>query len=103
MTDTNKMRDEFEAWSGPRSDVERSKRGPFRGDYKNPVMQKMWEAWQASRQAVVVELPELSGITNAEDVDGSVIVPRIDQAYDQAIHECHEAIEAQGLRVGVRK
>lgn len=111
MTDTNKMldpvREQFEAWYGDEcglgaAEVRLWRKGErYSNQYERCGI--AWVAWQASRQAVVVELPELSGITNAEDVEGSVIVPRIDQAYDQAIHECHEAIEAQGLRVGVRK
>lgn len=47
----------------------------------------MW-AWQASREAVVVELPKQYGIGGmASDYR------------DQGIEECRDAIRAQGLRV----
>ena len=28
------------------------------GDYLNPIAQSRWEGWQASREALVVELPD---------------------------------------------
>lgn len=89
--DTNKMREQFEA-----------KFGRPHGVYWHPPFsrymttsnhvacvehQGRWEGWQASRQAVVVELPESSGISG--DGIGAIAV-------------CRRAIEAQGLKVEVK-
>ena len=73
-------REQFEEWvkkSG--SDMERYKTGIHKGDFKNPVMRKMWLAWQASRAAIIIELPWL-GQSSLMDTDDVV-----------------EAIESQGL------
>lgn len=53
-------REQFEEWvKTTDSDMERYKTGIHKGDFKNPVMRKMWLAWQASRQCIEVEPPEL--------------------------------------------
>ncbi len=44
----------------------------------------LWEGWQASRAAVVIELPQQSGV----NLD-----------WNQAIRYCHQSIEAAGLKV----
>lgn len=55
------------------------------GDYRSETVQQSWVAWQASREAVVVELPLfLWPYYN--------VWKPIDRAY-------REAIEAQGLKV----
>jgi len=60
---TDKMREEFEAWmtglgysesSLWRVDIEGS---PRFGQYMGVTVSEMWSAWQASRAALVVELP----------------------------------------------
>ena len=52
-------REQFEEWAkSSGSDMERYKTGINKGDFKNPVMRKMWLAWQASRAAIVVTLPD---------------------------------------------
>ncbi|WP_281690778.1 hypothetical protein [Pseudomonas sp. PARCl1] len=109
--DTNKMREQFEAafiaeqvakfGEGFRdSAIHLLKRdGAFltnpsfyevrrreQGMYDNYWVEMVWWAWQASREAVVVELPSPSGI--AADGMG-------------AFAACRHAIEAQGLKVEV--
>lgn len=118
MTDTNKMRGDFEAafiaqqveafGENCRSGaVYRLKRdGGFekpptayelhrreQGMYDDYWIEMLWWAWQASRQAVVVELKEpdpLSMSVNAMF------------GYQQARKDDIQAIEAHGLRVGVK-
>lgn len=52
-------RERFVEWcKGTNADMEVYKAGIHKGDFKNPVMRKMWMAWQASRAAIEVELPE---------------------------------------------
>lgn len=61
----DKMRDEFEAWIvgfhiGCELDMHAISVGPLAGTmvYTDWIVQSCWVAWQASRAAVVVELPE---------------------------------------------
>lgn len=55
----DKIREEFEQWaSNDRSELDVWQRGHKAGEYKNPVVGKMWKAWQASRASIVVELPK---------------------------------------------
>lgn len=52
-------REQFEEWAkSTNSDLERYKTGVYKGDFKNPVMRKMWLAWQASRQCYWPSLPD---------------------------------------------
>ena len=53
------------------------------GEYQGFTVQHCWTAWQASRQALVVELPQQSGVNHD---------------WNQAIRYCHQAIEAAGVR-----
>lgn len=85
MTDTNKMREEFEAWANEQGYFNLGRERS--GKYKFQTAWAAWEGWQASRQAVVVELPR-EWSTNV----GTMLPPPA----------VHKAIEAQGLRVGVK-
>lgn len=79
----DKMREEFEAWvksKWPETDF-----GQFNdGEYCGFTLQHCWAAWKASREALVIELPQQSGA----NLD-----------WNQAIRYCHQAIEAAGLKV----
>jgi hypothetical protein len=55
----------------------------------------LW-AWEASREAVVVELPPKISAHNT--TEGGFVRPEAEH-YDEAIDDCREAIEAQGLKV----
>lgn len=96
MLDANKMRDisreQFEAWHRSVVDSEPPHEKYNNGDYRNQHVQRYWLGWQASRQAVVVNLPALG------QPDGN---------YDESWHHtrngtidaCKRVIEAQGLKV----
>ncbi|MFV7463024.1 hypothetical protein [Pseudomonas shirazica] len=119
--DTNKMREQFEAafiaeqvakfGEGFRdSAIHLLKRdGAFltnpsfyevrrreQGMYDNYWVEMVWWAWQASREAVVVELPPKISAHNTSE--GGFVRPEAEH-YDEAIDDCREAIEAQGLKV----
>lgn len=87
---SDKMREEFEAYSGEHEflsvcPVERS----ASGKYKDFDLQCAWETWQASRESLVVELPipkELCG------PDGSYM-----EYFDP--EQIERAIEAAGIKV----
>lgn len=99
MTDTNKMREEnreqFEAWARKMSMDLEYRNIPGVGQfYVCPRTLLAQEAWQASRQAVVVELPE-----RCEYAD-----PQGEYAKGHRIgkRDVVAAIEAQGLLAEVR-
>ena len=54
----DKMREEFEAWAAENGMAIHLARGES-GLYGSPVTQRYWGCWQASRAAVVVELPRV--------------------------------------------
>lgn len=58
-----------------------------------------WWGWQASREAVVVELPPK--ISSHNTTEGGFVRPEAEH-YDEAVDDCREAIEAQGLKVEVK-
>ncbi|KQQ60130.1 hypothetical protein ASF84_05325 [Pseudomonas sp. Leaf127] len=103
MTDTNKMRDpmreQFEvkfpvpagvAWKESIGMYEVVDVWSLKNIYTIGEQNARWEGWQASRQAVVVDLPE-----TFEPGHGWDLCMEVDEVV--------AAIEAQGLRVGVRK
>lgn len=54
---SNKMREEFEGWAGENG-YDYLHRGSVSGDYIGGATAVAWQAWQASRAALCVELPE---------------------------------------------
>ncbi|MNJ28178.1 hypothetical protein D3C77_227070 [compost metagenome] len=102
--DTNKMREQFEAWvlrEHPSQNM-----GRFTdGEYQSTTVQHCWLSWQASREAVVVELPEpdlpeayIDEPVDRESEDFRYLEAR-HGAQCQIYRKCRKAIEAQGLKV----
>lgn len=100
--DTNKRREQFEAAYLAESTRRNGRTYPSvltRGDDGNyiiPSVQSAWWAWQASREAVVVDLPNRASEAYCEhfdDVEGG--------SFNEAayIRDVRKAIEAQGLKV----
>ena len=91
--DTNKMREQFEAWISSYIGSTWLGRNDHQMDeYIDENAQFMWEAWQASREAVAVELPEVQS-DMIDQVGGEQEV----RYYPQMA--LITAIEAQGLKV----
>ena len=87
MTDTSKIQEMREAFE--RTNSRDHRRQPPKGNnYIDPMAQADWESfqkgWQASRQAVVVELPAHGA-----------------SMFSAGVEQCKAAIEACGLRVRV--
>lgn len=115
---TNKMREQFEQWAKDRyswhlhddaRDPQERTLATWNGDaYGNRIVEGMWQAWQASREAVVVELqePDLPEAYIDEPVDRESEEFRYLEARHGAQHQtyrkCRQAIEAQGLKVEVK-
>lgn len=83
-----KMREEFEAWRlgvfcGGEQRLKKCANAPE--VYYYTEVQAAWQAWQASRESLVVELPVCE-----------TSFPQLPIPYMQA---CREAIEAAGLKV----
>lgn len=80
-------REQFVEWCKvTNADMGVYKTGIHKGDFKNPVMRKMWLAWQASRAAIEVEIPEHHYFC---DNDGSYL------ATEEVVYELKQA----GLKV----
>lgn len=100
--DTNKMREqasnEFDAWlAGYEKDREANGWMPL-----EPFVRKhMRNAFVASREAVVVELPAKAEPFEAE-LSATPIYTLKGEGRNAAIAECRAAIEAQGLKVEVK-
>ena len=99
--DTNKMREQFEVWAlsakahGEHFDLSRGNHG----SYKSPITHWLYCSWvasyQASREAVVVELPRDIDQFADDDPGRRAFSLHTNTAY----RECRRAIEAQGLKV----
>ncbi|MEZ0194253.1 hypothetical protein AB9U01_09330 [Pseudomonas qingdaonensis] len=117
--DTNKMRGQFEQWAKDRyswhlhddaRDPEDRTLASWNGEtYGNRIVEGMWQTWQASREAVVVELPQVvayeAGYDSLRDNEYAGLPDRLpDFDYDELFElhrsdEVRAAIEAQGLKV----
>ncbi|MCV9917786.1 hypothetical protein OIU19_03190 [Pseudomonas sp. BT-42-2] len=96
----NNMREQFEAaWRArypEHGDIALKRSGLDPEDYCNTRVKDAWWAWQASREAVMVELPPRISAHNT--TEGGFVRPEAEH-YDEAIEDCRAAIEAQGLKV----
>lgn len=97
--DTNKMREQFEAAivamkmaTGMPEDDAKSFLEVGSNGYTSVYTKAAWWAWQASREALVIELP---GGYDPYRANGDPDMLNV----NDTIQECREAIEAQGLKV----
>ena len=93
--DTNKMREMREAFE--RTNSRDHRRQPPKGNnYIDPMAQADWESfqkgWQASREAVVVQLPVQTNPRPEGEASWHSI-------RNESIAACRRAIEAAGLKV----
>ena len=91
------MREEFEAWTGNKSEKEIHQRGPRVGKYKNPVMQRSWEAWQASRECLVIDLPKPAGLDRMSS-EMSMQEIREDNRFNRTLELAKKALTAAGVK-----
>ncbi|WP_439885625.1 hypothetical protein ACTACK_10445 [Pseudomonas syringae] len=102
----DKMREEFEAWV--LREYPNQHMGRFAtGEYHSTVIEHCWQAWRASRAALVIELPKIVGYEGAydsfRDNDFAALPDEFfdaDETYGlcRAI-EVQESIEAAGVKV----
>ena len=79
-------REQFEEWFS--DGVNEGMKGSPSGDYENLITQTAWMAWQASRAAIEIELP-----------DKIMVEDEFDIGHNCAIDYCADAIRAAGLTV----
>lgn len=96
--DTNKMREQFESfarevldWSDDEFRLASDGKSYYWG-----ATGEAWVFWQASRDAVVVELPELRSVP-----DRDCWARTNGLGFNNALKESRQMIEAQGLKVEV--
>lgn len=94
--DKQVMRKQFEAWHSAHVGWELRHYDFYWNDdhYEDDEFQCAWECWQASREAVEVELPKEDGCRTSTTEDEAA-----QASYNRALVECKAAIEAQGLKV----
>ena len=79
MTESQKQ---FEAWAARYHGAARI--GVFGLIYSNDSVQHDWNVWQASRAAIVVELPEVEGFNDDGVYSTSVELRDVQEALDKA-------------------
>lgn len=104
----DKMREEFEAWAAENGMAIHLARGES-GLYGSPVTQRYWGCWQASRAAVVVELPQVvafeAGYDSIRDNEYAALPDQFSDFEADEVFPLHrncevrKAIEAAGLQV----
>lgn len=101
-----KMREEFEAWAFRCAWLglsdECMARDEINGGYYGLELHAAWLAWQASREALVIELPEPDP-TGFGPGDSGCGRPSFEQEIaaqcNCVLAQCKRSIEAQGLKV----
>lgn len=90
-----KMREEFEVWAEDALGL--PKKRLRTGGYQSFGMHSAWEAWQASRAAVVIELPDSPG----SHYNGAPVSALLDplQCWRDGYEMAAKRIEAAGLKV----
>lgn len=93
------MREEFEAWQSketPGADLEHCGElignGPARVSYRNMYVAERWIGWKASRECLVIELPE----PRAARGYGEQVADAL--GFNDGINYCEEAIHAVGVQ-----
>jgi hypothetical protein len=92
-------REEFEAWAitsawlgiGEESQLHQDAEGT---GYNEIEVHTAWLAWQASRESLVIELPDTTGLAERAESGNEYSAIRLEQ---QA--KCRAAIEAAGVKV----
>ncbi|MEE5088426.1 hypothetical protein V2J74_27100 [Pseudomonas alliivorans] len=80
-----KVREEYEAWV--LREYPNQHMGRFAtGEYHSTVIEHCWQAWQASREAQVIELPDQYKYADPGEAVHVII-------------DCRSAIEAAGVKV----
>lgn len=91
----DKLREEFEEWVMNISSGCAELSLTIHGTYDSWDVERYWDAWQASRAAIVVELPPIN-IPSASD---TLLKAAIQMAVEVQTNKCAEAIRSIGLSI----
>lgn len=99
---TEKMREEFEAWAKQHYLLMECVTDLQYDEYFDPEMKYAWESWKASRESLVIDLPD-DGIEDCRkewpERGEKHGYDTFDTGYLYACKKHEEAIEAAGLKV----
>lgn len=86
----NKSRQQFESYilNKPQAHIDPLKMSRF-GYYYYHVTREAWEAWQASRESLEVELPQRKGISHNKYESG----------YFDGIDKCEDVLTRNGVKI----
>ncbi|WKW34375.1 hypothetical protein KIH13_12415 [Pseudomonas viridiflava] len=88
-----KVREEYEVWV--LREYPNQHMGRFAtGEYHSTVIEDCWQAWQASREALVIELPKDFGTETGKPFGDLLCL-----VSNAAFSECRKAIKAAGVKV----
>ncbi|NYA42943.1 hypothetical protein HZI31_06435 [Serratia fonticola] len=65
--------------------------------YDSEILSIWWHFWQASRESLVVALPQKISEFNRMSHNGVVTLEAVN--YDEAIDDCADALRAIGIRI----
>lgn len=98
MDKQTESRSQFEEWATKRSlQLDKDKDAWGREKYKYHMIQALWDGWQASRESLVVELPQRQSLRASGYGDGYFVPNDFGEGleYDETV----EAIRAIGIRI----
>lgn len=84
-----KMREEFEEWVVNIKRYTNLGKCPLSGNYFNPYLRRMWEAWKASRENIEIELPKYQFCPDSE----------YDMGFKGCLRACKLELTEQGFKV----
>ncbi|WP_050873509.1 hypothetical protein [Yersinia frederiksenii] len=67
------------------------------GAYDVEEVELSWIIWQASRESIVIDLPQKISEFNKMPDNGAILLEAVN--YDEAIDDCAEAIRSAGIRI----
>lgn len=105
MMDITKSREEFEAWLKSKMpttyklayETENYCDDESMVNLAKATVLDMRTAWQASRESIVIDLPQKISEFNRMPDNGAILLEAVN--YDEAIDDCAEAIKAAGIRI----
>lgn len=93
---SEKIREEFESWASAYRDRNGLPHFTLRkpdGSYVDGTTELCWRGWQASRESLVIELPEPRPVRGYSESVADAM------GFNDALESCRDAVEQAGLKV----
>lgn len=91
------MREDFVQWLRTRPEVLNVGFDPVSGRFVLREDQERWEAWQASRECLVIDLPKPAGLDRMSS-EMSIQEIREDNRFNRALELAKKALTAAGVK-----